>query len=106
MLDAGRHPLIDLLTYAEVESVEGFVGNFKVKIRKKVRYVNTDVCTACGDCVEVCPVLKPDEFQQGFSTRRAIHIPFPQAVPASYIINPDECLGMNPIACGKCQDVC
>jgi heterodisulfide reductase subunit A len=106
MLDAGRHPNIELLTYSEVEAVEGFVGNYRVRVRKRVRYVNADACTACGDCEPVCPVLKVDEFQQGFSTRHAIHIPFPQAVPASYVIYPDECLGANPIACGKCIDAC
>lgn len=106
MLDAGRHPNIELLTYSEVEAVEGFVGNYKVRVRKRARYVDPEACTACAECEPVCPVLNPDEFQQGLSTRRAIHIPFPQAVPASYLIHPDECLGSNPIACGKCIDAC
>ena len=77
-----------------------------MKIRKKARYVDAGLCNACEECVKVCPVVKPDEFQMGLSTRKAIHIPFPQAVPCSYILNMDDCLGNNPIACGKCADVC
>jgi heterodisulfide reductase subunit A len=106
MMDVGRHPNIQLMAYSVVESISGFVGNFKVRVRKKARYVDEDACTACGDCVQVCPVTALDEFQGGLSTRKAIHIPFPQAVPSAYLINADECLGNNPIACGKCQEVC
>jgi len=106
MMDAGRHPNIQLLAYSEVESVSGFVGNFQVRVRKKARYVDENACTACGDCAKVCPVTAPDEFQTGLSTRRAIYMPFPQAVPSAYLINTDECLGNNPIACGKCSQVC
>jgi heterodisulfide reductase subunit A len=68
--------------------------------------VDPTLCNACGECVKVCPVVKPDEFQMGLSSRKAIHIPFPQAVPSSYILSMDDCLGNNPIACGKCADVC
>jgi heterodisulfide reductase subunit A len=106
MMDVGRHPNIKLLTYSEVEDVSGYVGNFKVRVRKKARYVNEDECTSCGDCAVVCPVVVPDEFQMGLGTRKAIHIPFPQAVPSSYIVSGDECLGQNPIACGKCIEAC
>ena len=106
MMDVGRHPRIKLYAYSEIENVSGFVGNFTVKVRKKARYVNEKECTACSDCVQVCPVAIPDEYQQGFSSRKAIYIPFPQAVPSSYILNMDDCLGNNPIACGKCQEAC
>ncbi len=106
MMDVGRHPRIKLLAYSEVEEVSGYVGNFKVKVRKKARYVDEGECTACGDCVDVCPVIMPDEYQVGLSSRRAIYIPFPQAVPSSYIINIKECLGVQPIACGKCAEKC
>jgi heterodisulfide reductase subunit A len=106
MMDVGRHPRIELMAYSEVEDVSGYAGNFKVRVRKKARYVDDKECTACGDCAEVCPIVKPDEFQMGLSTRRAIYIPFPQAVPSAYIVNIHECLGDNPIACGKCIERC
>jgi heterodisulfide reductase subunit A len=106
MMDVGRHPNIKLLAYSEVEDVSGYVGNFKVRVRKKARFVNEDECTSCGDCAAVCPVVVPDEFQMGLGTRKAIHIPFPQAVPSAYMVAGDECLGQNPIACGKCIEAC
>jgi heterodisulfide reductase subunit A len=105
-IDAGRHPNIELLTYSEVEEVSGYIGNFTVKIRKKARYVDLDLCNSCGECAKVCPQVAPDEYQMGLSSRKAIYIPFPQAVPCSYILDMDNCLGNNPIACGKCADVC
>jgi heterodisulfide reductase subunit A len=82
------------------------VGNFRVRVRKKARYVKENECTACGDCSVVCPVVVPDEYQFGLGSRKAIHIPFPQAVPSAYIVISDECLGQNPIACGKCIEAC
>ena len=105
-MDVGRHPNITLLTYSEVVDVSGYIGNFKVKIRKKTKYVDESTCNACEECVKVCPVVVPDEFQMGFASRRAIYIPFPQAVPSSYLIDMEACLGNFPIACGKCMDVC
>ena len=106
MTDVGRHPRIKLLTLSEVEEVSGYVGNFKVKVRQKARYIDENECTACGECVDICPEIRPDEYQMGFSTRKAIYIPFPQAIPSSYVINMEECLGNNPIACGKCLEKC
>jgi heterodisulfide reductase subunit A len=106
MMDVGRHPRIELLTYSTVEDVSGFVGNFRVRVRKKARYVKESECTACGDCSTVCPIVVPDEFQVGLGSRKAIHIPFPQAVPSAYIVISEECLGQNPIACGKCIEAC
>jgi heterodisulfide reductase subunit A len=106
MMDAGRHPNIKVITNATVEEVTGFVGNFHVKVHKKARYVDESKCNNCAECVKVCPVVVPDEFQIGFSLRKAIHIPFPQAVPSAYLIDMEECLGNNPIACGKCSEVC
>ena len=105
-MDVGRHPNIKLLTYAEVEDISGYVGNFKVRIRRKSRYVEETQCTSCGDCVDVCPIVIPDEYQVGLGSRKAIFLPFPQAVPSAYIVNADECLGQNPIACGKCIEAC
>jgi len=106
MMDVGRHPRIKLLAYSEVEDVSGYVGNFRIRIRKKARYVDETECTACGDCRTVCPVVVPDEFQTGLGSRKAIYIPFPQAVPSAYIVQNDACLGQNPIACGKCVEAC
>jgi heterodisulfide reductase subunit A len=106
MMDVGRHPRVKLLAYSEIEHVSGFIGNFHVKVRKKARYVDEDECTACGDCVTDCPVIVPDEYQQGLSSRKAIYVQLPQAVPSAYLIDMEHCLGNNPIACGKCEDAC
>jgi len=105
-MDAGRHPRIKLLTNSQVEDVGGFVGNYKVKVRERARYVDAKECTSCADCEAVCPVVVPDEFQEGLSSRKAIYLPFPQAVPSAYTLDPETCLGFNPIACGKCLEVC
>ena len=106
MMEVGRHPRIELLTYSTVEEVSGYVGNFKVRVRKKARYVDETVCNACAKCAEVCPVVVPDEFQQGFTSRKAAYIPLPQAVPPAYLIDMEHCLGNNPVACTKCLDAC
>jgi len=106
MMDVGRHPNITLLANSEVEEVTGYIGNFHTRVRVKARYVDENQCTSCGDCSEVCPVVVPDEFQMGLGSRKAIYIPFPQSVPSAYIVNADECLGQNPIACGKCIEAC
>jgi len=105
-MDAGRHPRIQLLTSSEVDDVSGFVGNYSVKIRQRPRFVDADACTSCAECEKVCPVVVPDAFQEGLSSRKAIYLPFPQAVPAAYVLDPEACLGFNPIACGKCLEVC
>ena len=94
------------MTYSEVEAVAGFVGNFHVTIRQKARYVDPNQCTGCAECAKVCPVALPDEYQQGFSSRKAIYIPFPQAVPSAYVLDMNHCLGNFPLACGKCAEVC
>ncbi|MHA2358133.1 MAG: FAD-dependent oxidoreductase, partial [Candidatus Heimdallarchaeaceae archaeon] len=86
MVDTGKHPNIELLSYSEVIGVDGYVGNFQVKVKKKPRYVDMEKCTSCADCSDVCPVLVPDEFNEYLSDRRAIYVPFPQAVPQKYTI--------------------
>jgi heterodisulfide reductase subunit A len=106
MADAGRHPNIELYTNSTVEEVTGYVGNFRARIHKRSRFVIEGDCTACGDCVDVCPVVVPSEFEVGLGSRRAIYQPFPQAVPSAFLIDMDNCLGTNPIACGKCAEVC
>ena len=106
MTDVGRHPRIKLHTLSEVVDVKGYVGNFEVKILKKARYVDESECTACGECAKVCPVVRPDEFNLGLASRKAIYSPFPQAVPSAYVINANECLGHNPAVCAKCIEAC
>ncbi len=106
MTDVGRHPRITLYTMSEVTDVKGWVGNFEIKILKRARYVYEKECTACGDCAEVCPVIRPDEFNLGLSSRKAIFTPFPQAVPSAYVVNVNECLGHNPVVCAKCIEAC
>jgi heterodisulfide reductase subunit A len=106
MVEVSRHPNIKLMTYCEVQEVSGFVGNFKVKILKKPRYVDPEKCTLCEECTKVCPIVVPNEFDLGLTGRRAIYIPFPQAIPPSYTIDAEACPGFLPIACGKCADVC
>jgi len=106
MVDVSRHPNIELLTLTEPEEVSGSVGNFKVKLRQRARFVDLKECTACGDCVKVCPQMHADEFNLGLSTRRAIFQPFPQAVPACFVLNQADCLGRLPRACEKCREAC
>ena len=91
-MDVGRHPRIELLTYSEIEDVSGYIGNFHVKVRKKAKYVHETECTACEECSKICPVVVPDEHQVGLSSRKAVYIPFPQAVPSSYLIDMEHCL--------------
>ena len=106
MVEVARHPRIRLLTYSEVEEVAGFVGNYHVRIRKKPTYVDPEKCNLCGDCEEVCPVRVPSEFDRGLSQRAAIYIPFPQAVPSSYTLDAEACLGLEPLRCSECARVC
>ncbi len=105
-VEVGQHPNIRLLTLSEVIDVQGEVGNFRVKILRHPRYVREDRCTACGDCTKVCPIVVPNEFDRGLAARRAIYIPHPQAVPAVYRLDPDACMGLFPLACGKCAEAC
>jgi heterodisulfide reductase subunit A len=106
MVEVSRHPNIKLMTYSEVIEISGFLGNFKAKILKKPRYVKEDLCNSCGDCADVCPVVVPNEFERGLSSRHAIYVPFPQAVPSIYTIDANSCLGLFPLACEKCRTVC
>lgn len=106
MVQVDRHPNIELMAYSEVKDVSGFIGNYKVTIEKKPTYVDPDACNLCGDCVDVCPVEVNDEFNQGLSNRKAIHIPFSQAIPSSYTLDEEACLGLNPLCCTECSDAC
>lgn len=106
MVDVSRHPNITLMTYSEVQEVSGSVGNFQVKIKQKPSFVDPELCKICDDCAKVCPVVVPNEYDVNLTARRAIHIPFAQAIPASYTLDENACLGLNPVRCGKCKDAC
>ncbi|MEJ5376481.1 MAG: FAD-dependent oxidoreductase [bacterium] len=86
MVSVGQNPNIELFTYSEVENVSGFIGNYKVTVRKKARYVRQE-CTGCGDCANVCPVQKPNEWDENLASRKAIYRSFPQAVPITFVID-------------------
>ncbi len=101
MVDVGKNENIELLTYSEVKEVEGYIGNFKVKIERKPRYVLLDRCTGCGLCVDVCPIDVPNDFEEGLGPRKAIYVPMAQAVPSVYTIDRDAC-----IECYKCVEAC
>ena len=87
MASVERHPEIELLAYSEVEEVDGHVGDFKLKVRKRSSYVNPDLCNGCGECDPVCPTSVPNEYEYGLATRKAIYRPFPQAVPNTFTID-------------------
>lgn len=107
MVDVGQNDKIHIYSYSEVTDVKGFVGNFKVTIKRKARYVDETKCTGCGLCTEKCPMKKaPNEFNLGLNNRTAIYIPFAQAVPKVATIDPNYCLMLNKGVCGLCSKVC
>ena len=107
MVDVAQNDKIRIFSYSEVTAVKGFVGNFDVTIKKKARFVNEDVCTGCGACVDKCPQKKvPNEFNLGMDNRRAIYIPFAQAVPKVATIDADYCNMLKNGKCGVCSKVC
>jgi len=107
MVDCAQNDKIRILSYSEVEKVSGFVGNFTVSIRRKARFVDELKCTGCGACTEKCPQKKvPNEFNLGLDNRRAIYIPFAQAVPKVATIDADYCTMLKTGKCGVCAKVC
>lgn len=107
MVDAGQNERIRIFSYSEVCEVHGFVGNFSVKIKKRARYVDETKCTGCGLCTEKCPQKGiPNEFNLGMDTRRAIYIPFAQAVPKVATIDPMHCNMLKNGKCGVCSKLC
>jgi heterodisulfide reductase subunit A-like polyferredoxin len=98
LVETGRHPNIEVMTDTDVVEVHGQAGNFRVRLRHRPRYVDVDKCVACNDCVEVCPVIVPDIFNEGLAPRRAVYKLYPQAVPNAYAIDKR---GIAP-----CRDAC
>ena len=107
MVDVAQNDKIRIFSYSEVESVKGFVGNFNVTIKRKARYVKEELCTGCGLCTEKCPQKKvPNDFNLGMDNKRAIYIPFAQAVPKIATIDADYCTMLKTGKCGVCSKVC
>jgi heterodisulfide reductase subunit A len=105
-IECSRNPNITILTYAEVENVEGEEGNFKVTILKKPRYIDEEKCLGCPTCIEYCPVKIPDAYNENLNSTKCIYIPFAQAVPAIPVIEPETCLYFIKTECQICRPVC
>jgi heterodisulfide reductase subunit A-like polyferredoxin len=106
-MDVGRHPNIRLLAYSEVEKVEGDVGDFRVTVRKKARYVDEGKCTGCGACAEKCPTVTSDAYNLGLGKAKAIYKYFAQGIPSAYTIDPTVCRNFQPgKKCGVCSKIC
>ena len=101
MLESERNPNIEILSYSEVVQVDGYIGNYKVKVKRKARFVDEDKCTGCGQCTEVCPIYVPNYFDENLSARKCIDIAFAQAVPAVSNIQRESC-----VECFACVDAC
>ena len=107
MVSVGNHPNINLMTWSEVTQVEGYVGNFTVKVRKKARYVDTEKCNGCGVCQDKCPKKVVDQvFEAGLGYRKAIYSPFPQAVPKYPVIDRENCTYFQKGTCKACEKFC
>jgi len=104
---ANIHPNINLLTNSEVANVEGHIGNFSVVVNQKPRYVDEKKCTGCGLCIEKCPTkVIDDEYSRGIGERKAIYIPYNQAIPRKAVIDSQNCLYFQKDACRLCEKVC
>jgi len=111
MMEAANHPNIKLLTYSEVVALDGSIGNYTVKIKKKARFVDLDKCTGCGDCVDACRMkgYVPSDFDENMCKRSAIYMPFPQAIPLKCTVDPNYCLMLTKGKCGTgplCVEAC
>ena len=106
MIECAGHENVHLLTYSEVAEVEGEAGDFKVTVRRKPRYVDVSKCTGCGECAEKCPRRVPSEFNVGLDRRKAIYLPFPQAVPRKMTIDAEACLYLTKERCRVCEETC
>ena len=106
MVEVGQHNYIKLMTYSEVQEVNGVPGNYTVKILKRARLINLETCIGCGICAEKCPTKTPSEFDSNITLRRSAYIPFPQAVPNKYLIDASVCNYFIKGKCGVCVKVC
>lgn len=106
MVEVAQNPLVTIMTYAELEKLDGFIGNFKATIKKKARHVVVEECTGCGTCWTKCPTKVTSEFEQGLGIRKAIYIPFPQAIPSRPVIDENNCLKFTKDKCGICAKIC
>jgi len=106
MVRVGQHENITLWTWSEVERVSGYVGSFRVTVRRRARYVDEATCNGCGVCQEKCPYKAPSEFESGLAKRKAIYVPFPQAVPKVPVIDPAACVYFKTGKCKACQKLC
>jgi heterodisulfide reductase subunit A len=106
MVEVGQHPLIELMTCSTIVSVTGTPGHYKVKVRQSPRWVDVKSCIGCGTCSEKCPVQVTSEFDEGTTMRKAVYIPFPQAVPNKYMIDGEACRFIQEGKCGVCAKVC
>ena len=106
MVEVASNINIEVITLADVLSVEGEPGDMRVRLRIRPRYIDVDKCTGCGDCTAKCPVKIPDPYNAGLSTTRCIRVPFPQAVPGAAVIDPEVCRWLTREKCGNCVKVC
>ncbi len=106
LLQIARHPLIDLLTLTSVLAVEGEPGEFRVLLHKRPRYVDISKCSACGECTRVCPQSILDPYNLGLAKTKAIHVPFPQAIPQAAYLSPEHCRLRRGKPCSACLKVC
>jgi len=106
MLEISRHPLINIQTSTQVVEVQGQAGNFRVLLSRKPRFVEVSKCTGCGECARVCPQKIPDPYNLGLARTKAIHVPFPQAIPQAAYINPEACRVFRGKSCEACLKVC
>ncbi|MEJ2068958.1 MAG: FAD-dependent oxidoreductase, partial [Syntrophobacterales bacterium] len=106
MLEIARHPLITIETFTQVLQVKGQAGDFQVLLSRRPRFVDVSRCSGCGECTRVCPQKVPDPYNVGLSQTKAIHVPFPQAIPQAAYITAEACRVFQGKKCQACVKVC